>query len=166
MKDDLKVKLPRMGIGFDAHDFSEGGHLKLGGVTFDDLPALKGHSDGDSLIHALIDALLGAAGLGDIGELFPDTSAAMKGISSVLMLEKTINLLKENDFLPYNIDVTVVADKPRLKDFKKMMEKFLADKVGLHPQSVNIKAKTSEGTRLLTEKGGIAAWAVATVISK
>jgi len=159
-----KIFIPRSGLGFDAHEFSTFGQLILGGLPLKNFPALKGHSDGDSVTHALIDALLGAAGGGDIGELFPDTSPKWKGSSSLFMLDEVLALIRKKGWKPFNVDVTVVADKPRLSGYKLPMARLLARRLGIPAGAVNIKAKTAEGTRLLSERGGIAAWVLATLV--
>ncbi len=159
----LRLDPFRTGIGFDSHAYSKRGSLVLGGVKFPNVPALQGHSDGDALLHAVIDALLGAAGLGDIGEMFPDSSAATKGISSVVMLRKAASRVRESGFKAVHVDVTVVADKPRLSSAKGEIRRKIAHVLRLPPRSVNIKAKTSEGLRLFSAAGGVAAWAVATL---
>lgn len=153
----------RAGFGFDAHDFSSGGTLVLGGVTLPGAPRLRGHSDGDALLHAIIDALLGAAGLGDIGEMFPDTKKSIKGISSRVMLKKALAKIKAAKFSIVHVDTVVIADEPKITPVKKKIRARIAADLGISPRSVNIKAKTSEGTRFLSESGGIAAWAVATL---
>jgi 2-C-methyl-D-erythritol 2,4-cyclodiphosphate synthase len=153
----------RTGFGFDAHDYSLGGTLALGGVNFPGHPQLRGHSDGDALLHAVIDALLGASGLGDIGELFPDTKKSIKGISSRVMLKNVVKKIRSKGFAIKHIDTVVVAAKPKLTPMKKKMRMRIASDVGVSVEAVNIKAKTPEGTRLLSEAGGIAAWAVATL---
>jgi 2-C-methyl-D-erythritol 2,4-cyclodiphosphate synthase len=155
--------MTRTGVGFDAHDFSDSGTLRLGGVEFSGVPALKGHSDGDALLHAVTDALLGAGALGDIGELFPDTDPKIKGISSVVMLQKALEKLTTAGWRPVFVDTIVVADRPKITPVKANLKKSVAAALGLKPEQVNVKAKTSEGTRLLSEKGGIAAWAAVTV---
>ncbi len=159
----MKNKHGRTGIGFDAHDFSSGGTLILGGVNFRGYPRLRGHSDGDALLHAIIDALLGAAGLGDIGEMFPDTKKSIKGISSRVMLKKALAKVKAAKLSIVHVDTIVVADTPKITPVKKKIRARIAADLGISPRSVNIKAKTSEGTRLLSDNGGIAAWAVATL---
>lgn len=154
----------KTGFGFDAHEYSQAGTLALGGIKIKKMPALKGHSDGDALIHAVIDSLLGAAGLGDIGELFPDTSKKTKGISSLSMLRDVVKKLSNKGFSLYHLDITVVADAPRLTPLKSKMKVVLAKWLKVKSTAVNIKAKTSEGTQILSPVGGVAAWAVATII--
>lgn len=153
----------RTGIGFDAHDFDSKGTLVLGGVEFAGVPALKGHSDGDALLHALIDALLGASALGDIGELFPDTDSKIKGISSQIMLKETLKKIQKAGYWPTFVDVIIVADKPKITPAKEKIRKSIADLLGFKVHYINIKAKTSEGTRLLSVEGGIAVWVAVTM---
>src|SRR3954467_9453572 len=105
------MSVTRTGIGFDSHTFSSQGTLMLGGVAFDGVPALKGHSDGDALLHAVIDALLGASGQGDIGQLFPDTSSDIKGIASLKMLEVALERVRAAGFTPLQVDAVVVAER-------------------------------------------------------
>lgn len=160
------IKIPQTGFGFDGHEFSASGILALGGIKVKGYPALRGHSDGDVIVHAVIDALLGGAGLGDIGEMFPDSNKRIQGIASLRMLEKVLKRIGGKGFAPYYVDVTVVADKPRLSSLKVKIRKALAKNLGLKINAVNIKAKTSEGTRLLSPQGSVVAWAVATLIPK
>ena len=155
----------RNGIGFDSHAFSAGGTLMLGGVAFPGTPALAGHSDGDALVHAVIDALLGACALGDIGSLFPDTDASIKGISSLKMLGVALEKVRAAGFAPNNIDVVVVADRPKLAPAREKMTAALAVALSLPVSSVSLKGKTPEGLAWFGDKGGIAAWATATVVS-
>jgi len=155
--------LPRVGFGFDAHDFSKKGNLILGGIRILGIPRLKGHSDGDALTHALIDAILGAAGLGDIGEHFPDTAPKYKGISSQKMLAQIMKIVAKEKLSVYQGDLTVVAERPHLKKFKEKIRRKLAKTLRISVKYLNIKAKTPEGTRILSSSGGIAAWAVVTL---
>lgn len=155
-----------IGLGFDSHAYGTSGTLVLGGVFFRGTPRLKGHSDGDALLHAVIDALLGAAGLGDIGEMFPDTKKEIKGISSVVMLKKVLAEVSRHKFRVGNVDITVVADRPRLSPFKAKMRRTLAPLLGVSAARVNIKGKTSEGINLFKKPGGVAVWAAATIYSR
>lgn len=110
-----KLTRIRIGLGFDSHAYSRSGKLVLGGRIFSGIPALKGHSDGDALLHALIDALLGAAALGDIGQLFSDKDPSTKGISSRLMLREALARLRKKGFSPVQIDLTVLAERPKFR---------------------------------------------------
>lgn len=150
----------RTGFGFDSHLFGLKGTLVLGGVHIKGMPALAGHSDGDALVHAVIDALLGAASLGDIGEMFPDTSKKTKGLSSLVMLTKALKKARLSHWVPVHVDVTVVAEKPKLFFFKKKIGELLAKYMNLPVSAINIKAKTPEGLTWFRSPGGIAVWAV------
>ena len=157
----------RSGIGFDSHAFSDGGTLVLGGVAFPDVPALKGHSDGDALVHAIIDALLGAAGLGDIGQLFPDTSPEVKGISSLKMLAIVFEKLNSAGFSPAHVDAVVVADRPKLAPARDRMAAAMAGVLKLSPVDISIKGKTQEGLSWFSgASGGVAVWATANIEGK
>lgn len=154
----------RTGIGFDSHAFSDAGTLVLGGVSFPGVPALRGHSDGDALLHAIIDALLGAAGAGDIGELFPDTAPDTQGISSVAMLSVALERVRAKGLEPANIDAVVVADRPKLAPSRAHMSAVIAKAVGIPSDAVSLKGKTQEGlTWFAGGSGGIAVWATATL---
>ena len=161
----MKKTPHKIGFGFDSHSFSQKGILVLGGQKWKGYPALKGHSDGDAIVHAVIDALLGGAGLGDIGDYFPDSSSKWKGISSLVLLKKILKKIKEAGWIPHHIDITVVCEKPRFSYKKKVMSHRLARTLGLSPLSFNIKAKTPEGLCLFQNGEGIAVWAVATLTS-
>lgn len=157
-----KKSCHRVGFGFDSHKFGTKGTLVLGGVRFAGHPALAGHSDGDALLHAVVDALLGAAGLGDIGEYFSDKSAKYKGISSRVLLGEIQKRVKAAGVCPSHVDVTVVADRPRLMSAKPAIRRQLARDLGISAGSVNIKAKTLEGLSWFKPGDGIAVWAVVT----
>lgn len=134
----------RMGEGWDTHALVPGRKLIIGGVTVPHITGLLGHSDADVLIHAVIDALLGAAGLGDIGSYFPDTDVRFKGADSVVLLRETGRLLAERGLRIGNIDSTVIAQAPKLAPFIPAMRQCLADALGLEVSRVNVKAKTAE----------------------
>jgi 2-C-methyl-D-erythritol 2,4-cyclodiphosphate synthase len=134
----------RIGEGWDTHALVPGRKLIIGGVTVPHSTGLLGHSDADLLVHAVIDALLGAAGLGDIGSHFPDTDARFKGADSVVLLRETGRLLAERGLRIGNIDSTVVAQAPRLASYIPAMRQCLADALGLDVSRVNVKAKTAE----------------------
>jgi 2-C-methyl-D-erythritol 2,4-cyclodiphosphate synthase len=151
----------RIGQGFDAHKFIAGRPLILGGVTIPYEKGLEAHSDGDVLIHALCDALLGAAGLGDIGKHFPDTSAEFENIDSRILLRSVCAQLKNNKYKVANVDVTVVAQAPKLAPHINAMKEHLASDLELSGDCINIKATTSEGMGFTGRKEGIAAFAVA-----
>jgi 2-C-methyl-D-erythritol 2,4-cyclodiphosphate synthase len=151
----------RIGQGYDAHRFAKGRPLVLGGVTVPYPEGLAAHSDGDVVIHALCDALLGAAGLGDIGRHFPDSNPEYAGIDSRVLLRRVVSLLQENGLVPGNVDVTVVAQVPRLSPYREAMRETLAADLSVPTQWVNIKATTTEGMGFAGRGEGIAAHAVA-----
>ena len=134
----------RIGIGNDLHCLVEGRPLFLGGLEIPYRLGLLGHSDGDAAVHALIDALLGAAGLGDIGKHFPDTDPQYAGISSLRLLEKTAELIRQNGFSVVNLDGIIMAQRPKLNPLFPEMQKKLAEALGISPQQINLKAKTGE----------------------
>ncbi len=150
----------RVGIGYDVHRLTEGRKLVLGGVIIPFKKGLLGHSDADVLVHAVCDALLGAASLGDIGTHFPDSDPKYKNINSISLLEKTFAMLKGEGFEIENIDATVFAELPKLFDHKAEMEANLAQAVQLDPKRLNIKATTTEGLGMIGKGEGIAAMAV------
>ena len=148
----------RVGIGFDVHPFTdEDKPLVLGGITFEGR-GLAGHSDGDVIVHAVIDALLGAAGLGDIGEHFPDTDASLSGADRSALLERAVAIVRDAGWLPVNVDCSVVLDAPKLAPRRDDMQKLLSAFVGA---DVTVKGKRAEGLGALGRGEGIAAWAVA-----
>ena len=134
----------RIGHGYDVHRLVEGRDLILGGVKIDYEKGLLGHSDADVLLHAVSDALLGAAGLGDIGRHFPDTDPKYKGADSLELLREVWRKISEKGFRVGNIDVTMIAQKPKLKDFIPRMQENIAAAVGVTPDRVNVKATTEE----------------------
>ena len=155
----------RVGFGYDIHPFrdDESGSLRLGGVEIEGSPQLRGHSDGDSLIHAVIDALLGAAGEGDIGQHFPPDEPATAGIDSRELLTRVARLLSSRQIEVVNVDVTVIAELPRLAPHIAAMREALAGVLGLEAERVNVKATTNEGMGMIGEGRAIAAMAVALV---
>ncbi len=153
----------RIGHGYDAHRFAQGRPLVLGGVQIPHDHGLAAHSDGDVLVHALCDALLGAAGLGDIGRHFPDSSAEFAGIDSRILLRRVVARLQEAAMRVANVDVTVVAQAPKLAPHIDGMRTELAADLQLDPSRVNIKATTTEGMGFAGRGEGIAAYAVALV---
>ena len=150
----------RIGHGYDVHRFAEGRELILGGVKIDYEKGLLGHSDADVLLHAVSDALLGAAALGDIGKHFPDTSAEFKGIDSRILLRKVVELLHENGYKVGNIDATVIAQRPKLAPFIEQMRENIAADVDVEKSQVNVKATTEEGLGFTGALEGISAHAV------
>jgi len=155
---------PRAGIGFDSHRLEAGRRLVLGGVEIEGAPAgLAGHSDADVLTHSVIDALLGAAGLGDIGEHFPDTDERWRDANSLDLLRAVVEQLGEAGYEPANIDATLACEQPKLAPFREDMRTRLAEAAGLDPTAVNVKFTTGERMGFVGRGEGIAALAVATV---
>jgi 2-C-methyl-D-erythritol 2,4-cyclodiphosphate synthase len=152
----------RIGLGFDAHAFEAGRRLVLGGVELEHHRGLMGHSDADVLVHALMDALLGACGERDIGVHFPDTDPAYEGISSLVLLEEVIGLLTEKGFRVVNADCVIVAQEPRLSPYIDRMRDILASTMRIEPGRVGVKATTTEGMGFTGRGEGIAA--IATVL--
>lgn len=150
----------RIGQGYDVHRLTEGRKLILGGVEVPYEKGLLGHSDADVLVHAIMDSLLGAAALGDIGEHFPDSDEKYRGISSIRLLEHVGKLLEENGFMVENIDSTVIAQRPKLLAYRPEMAKNIAAALGLEPDQVSVKATTEEGLGFTGSGEGIAAQAV------
>ena len=153
----------RIGQGFDVHKFVEGRKLVLGGVEFDHPQGLAGHSDADVLTHAVIDALLGAAGLGDIGMHFPSSDPAYRDAYSIDLLETICKAVSSLGYRIVNIDATVLAQDPRIGPFRAEMVGNLASATGLDPERINVKATSPEGLGFLGRAEGIAALAVAMI---
>lgn len=151
----------RIGHGYDVHRLTPGRRLILGGVEVPYDLGLLGHSDADVLTHAVMDALLGAAGLGDIGKLFPDTDSAYEGVSSLLLLDRVAQRLREGGFQVGNVDATVVAQRPKLASYLPQMRQTLALHLGVPQDQINLKATTEEGLGFTGKGQGIAAHAVA-----
>jgi 2-C-methyl-D-erythritol 2,4-cyclodiphosphate synthase len=149
----------KIGHGYDVHRLEDSRKLILGGVEIEYERGLAGHSDADVLIHAIIDALLGAAGLGDIGEMFPDGDEKYKNINSLILLEKALEIIKK-DYAIINIDCTIVAEKPKLAQYKQAMRDKLGGVLQIDGADINIKAKTEEGLGFTGRREGIAAYAV------
>ena len=155
----------RVGTGYDVHRLTGGRELILGGVKIPYERGLLGHSDADVLLHAIMDALLGAAALGDIGKHFPDTDPVYKGISSMELLKKVGSLLEENCFLIENIDATIIAQAPKLRPYIETMQENIARTLGIAPEQVNVKATTEEGLGFTGSGEGIASQAVCMLTS-
>ena len=151
----------RIGIGYDVHRLAENRKMIIGGVEIPYEKGLLGHSDADVLPHAVMDALRGAAALGDIGKHLPDTDAAYEGISSLVLLEKVRDLLEENCFFVENIDATIIAQAPKMRPYIDEMRKIIAGRLGITLSQVNVKATTEEGLGFTGSGEGIAAHAVA-----
>lgn len=156
----------RSGFGYDSHKFAYGRKLILGGVEIPFAKGLQGHSDADALIHAICDALLGAAGSGDIGRHFPDTDPAYKDISSIVLLEKVKKIIEAKKYLIHNIDTTVVMEMPKLSPYAAKMVSNIARALDIAETAVNIKAKTNEGMGFVGQDEGVAVFAIATVIKR
>ena len=150
-----------IGIGFDIHRLIKGRRLFLGGVAIKYPKGLLGHSDGDVLLHAICDALLGAAGLGDLGKFFPDTKPEFRGIASSALLERVLAKIRRNGFRVVTIDTIIIAEEPKLIRWKESIRKRITGILGLKPRRVNIKAKTMEGLGVIGAKQAIAAFALA-----
>jgi 2-C-methyl-D-erythritol 2,4-cyclodiphosphate synthase len=159
----LKIKA---GLGYDIHRLVEGRKLFLGGVKIDFPKGLKGHSDGDCLIHALIDALLGAAGEKDIGQIFPDTDPRYNDIQSTALLKKVIGLINEKDMEILSIDSIIIAEKPKLTPYIHQMKEILCPILGVGRDDLGIKAKTNEGLGEIGQGVAIASWAQVLVKKK
>ena len=153
----------RIGIGYDIHRLVEGRKLVLGGVTIPFEKGLLGHSDADVLIHAVCDALLGAAGLGDIGFHFPDTDPKLKDISSIIILSKTVEMLNLKGFTVINLDSTIMAEAPKFTPFKATMQKNIARTIEIDQDCVNVKATTLETLGMMGKGEGIAALCIALI---
>lgn len=150
----------RIGFGIDFHKLAEGRQFWLGGILIDHYKGAVGHSDADVLLHAICDAMLGAACLGDIGVHFPDTSAAFKDIDSKILLQKTVDLVKAENYVLVNIDSTVCIEAPRIRPYVDQMRKTIAGIAGLSEKEVSIKATTTEKMGFVGREEGLVAYAV------
>ena len=153
----------RVGMGYDVHKLVEGRDLILGGVKIDWEKGLLGHSDADVLLHAIMDALLGAAALGDIGRHFPDTDEKYKGISSIKLLQHVGALLEENMYVINNIDATIIAQRPKMAPHIEQMRKNVAEALHIEVDQMNIKATTEEGLGFTGTGEGISSQAIASL---
>lgn len=153
----------RIGHGYDVHRTGADGELVLGGVRFPGERALVGHSDGDAALHAVIDALLGAAGLGDIGRLFPPGEARWRGADSLVLLHEAAGRVRAAGYAPVNIDLTIIAERPRIAPHVGAMGAAIAAAAGLEAGAVNVKGKTNEGLDAIGRGEAIAAQAVALI---
>lgn len=151
----------RIGHGYDVHRLTEGRRLILGGVEIPWTLGLLGHSDADVVTHAIMDALLGAAGLWDIGHAFPDNDPALKDISSMILLERTVELVRAKGFQTVNVDATIIAQRPKLAPYIPQMRENVAVRLGIPADRVNIKATTEEGLGFTGSGEGMAAHSVA-----
>ena len=155
----------RIGQGYDVHRLVEGRKLIIGGVDIPYEKGLLGHSDADVLLHAVMDALLGAAALGDIGQHFPDSDERYKGISSIALLKKVGKILQENGYMIENIDSTVIAQRPKLLPYRPQMAENIAAALGIEKEQVSVKATTEEGLGFTGTGEGISAQAIALLSS-
>ena len=153
----------RVGQGFDIHPFAEGRRLVLGGIEIKHDRGLAGHSDADVLTHAIMDALLGAVGLGDIGRHFPDTDAGYRDINSLVLLKDVCGKVTGRGWRIANIDATVIAERPKIASAMARMQERLAEAAGIEPDQINIKATTAEKLGFVGREEGIAALAVALI---
>ena len=153
----------RIGMGYDVHRLVSGRKLVLGGVTIPFEKGLLGHSDADVLVHAVCDALLGAAGLGDIGLHFPDTDPKYKDINSLSLLSQTVGLVRHSGFQIQNVDTTIFAEAPKLSAFRDAMQHNLSETLAVESHQVNIKATTAEGLGVIGKGDAIAAMSVVLV---
>jgi len=156
----MKIKV---GFGFDVHQLQEGRDLWLGGVKLDAVKGALGHSDADVLIHAICDALLGAAGMRDIGFHFPDTSGEFKGIDSKILLKRVVELLKKENYSIGNIDCSLVLEKPKINPHIEVMKETLAKVMGIDKTDIGIKATTNEKLGYVGREEGVCAYAVALI---
>ncbi len=153
----------KVGFGFDVHRLVRHRKLVLGGVEIPFHLGLEGHSDADALIHAIVDAILGALGLGDIGRHFPDTDPVWKGVASVVFLDATRDLLKKNGCRVVNIDCTILATEPKITPHAAAICQSIAGHLGTLPEQINVKAKTTEGLGYIGEQKAMAAYAVVSI---
>lgn len=156
----------RVGFGFDVHQLKDGHPFWLAGIQVPHYQGAFGHSDADVVIHAICDALLGAAALGDIGKHFPDTDMQFKGIDSKILLKKVVELLATNHYAVGNVDVTLVLEKPKIKPFIEHMQHTLALVMGVESNQISLKATTNEKMGFIGREEGVAAHAVALIYSK
>jgi 2-C-methyl-D-erythritol 2,4-cyclodiphosphate synthase len=153
----------RVGIGYDSHRFAEGTGVLLGGVTIPAPFKLVGHSDGDAVAHAITDAILGGAGVGDIGELFPDTDAANKGRDSIEMLHLALHRVRAAGWTPVQVDVSVICERPKIGPYRHEIRASLAKALGIDVGAVMVKGKTNEKLGWIGKEKGMAVIAVATL---
>ena len=154
----------RVGFGYDSHRLEAGLRLRLGGVDIASDRGCVAHSDGDAVIHALCDALLGAAALGDIGTHFPDNDMAFKGIDSTVLLRRTVELLHQKGWQVHNADVTIVLERPKLVDYKPLMQKCLAELLQIPVDAMSVKAKSNERMGFTGHGEGVAVMAAVTLV--
>lgn len=156
----------RVGIGYDVHKLVEGRKLILGGVEIEHSKGLLGHSDADVLVHAIMDSILGALALGDIGKHFPDTDKQYKGISSMKLLEVVVNIMKDKGYEINNLDCIIVAQRPKIAPHIEEIRTNIADVLGTSVENINVKATTTEKLGFEGREEGISAHAICSIIKK
>ena len=156
---------PRTGIGYDSHRFAPGGPMVLGGIRISSDVSLAGHSDGDAIAHAVTDAVLGAAGAGDIGEMFADTDEANRGRDSMEMLRAAVERVRSRGWRVGNVDVTVIAERPKIGPHRAALRDALAAALGVAVDDVSVKGKTNERMGFVGREEGLACVAVATLLA-
>ena len=154
----------KIGFGYDVHELADGRPLILGGVTIPYIKGLRGYSDADVLTHAVIDSILGALGKGDIGQHFPDSDPAYKGVNSLFLLKEVVAIARDEKFTVNNLDTTIVAQEPKLTHYLNDMKVRLSGILNVDPQMVNVKATTTEGLGFCGREEGLAAYAVVTLL--
>ena len=164
MSVDARLSPPRVGVGYDSHKFAPPGPLILGGVPIPSDVHLEGHSDGDAAAHAITDAILGAAAAGDIGEMFSDRDPANKGRDSMEMLRAAVDRIRSLGWSVHQVDVAIVAEKPKIASHRELMRDRLASALGVGASQVSVKGKTNEGMGWIGRGEGIACIAVATLV--
>jgi 2-C-methyl-D-erythritol 2,4-cyclodiphosphate synthase len=162
---DHRFLITRVGIGYDSHRFAPPGPLILGGVSIPSDVRLHGHSDGDAIAHAVTDAILGAAGAGDIGEMFSDKDPANKGKSSIEMLAAAVARIREKGWRVQQVDVTVITEQPKIAPHREAMRERLASTLRIEADAISVKGKTNEGMGWIGRGEGLACMAVATIVS-
>ncbi len=155
--------LTRVGIGYDSHRFGEGGPMRLGGIDIPGDVHCAGHSDGDAICHAITDAILGAAALGDIGQMYPDTDPANKGKDSIIMLKVAVQRLWDAGYRVHNVDVTVIAQRPKIGPHREAMRAVLSEALRVPHDQVFVKGKTNEGMGSIGREEGLAVMCTATI---
>lgn len=153
----------RIGFGYDVHPLVSGRPLVLGGVTIPHAFGLQGHSDADVVVHALCDAMLGALALGDLGRYFPGTDDRWRGVSSLVLLEQVVRLVRAQRYVMHNADITIVAQRPRLAPYTAQMAQTMARVIGGEPARISVKATTTDGLGVMGQGDGMAAYAVCLV---
>ena len=156
----------RVGIGYDSHRFGEGGPMRLGGIDIPSDRHCAGHSDGDAICHAVTDAILGAAGLGDIGEMFPDTDAANKGKDSIVMLDAAVQRLHAAGWRVGNVDITVITQRPKIGPHRQAIRERIAAVLQVSPAEVFVKGKTNEQLGWIGREEGLAVMTTASLLPR